>query len=796
MSKGSQSVTVSTYYAGLVFLLAHGPIDKVHRVIVSEKIAWTGEAEDGEEFYINKPDLFGGLEREGGIRGYIELHFGTVAQSVIAYIRNNLRGGADTPKFTGVALAVARRMYLGTNYYLKPWWFVASRIHVRKHGLSQWQDALAEVPVSTTLTKNSIKSLTHEGTTATLTLYNFVDMRVGLSITVAGASYADYNGTFTITSIDTERQRVSYTMSGTPAGNSTVTNLSVAYTTEDLINGVHVIRDCLTDGSWGLGIAEYLINEATFLAAAQTVYDEGLGFAWLWESEQSITNLIDEVLAHIQGSLYVNRVTGEFELKLTRFVSDTTGLITINQSNSSEVTDFKRKSLDELVNQVTVKYLSNTTLKDDSFSVTDSSLVQRQGGIVSKTITYSGVANLSMAERLAVRDLQQLSTPVYTCTIKCDRTAEELNEGDPFIFYRPDLIDVELIMRVMKINLGTIDKGEITIEAAQDMFHAPTVVYNTDSDTGWEDPIAWPEAVVYKLLVESPYYEVAIRKGDTFAQDVATDISYIGVAAVSPQDTAYSAGLWTGPAASTANLTRYGIVDFCFSATLSAGATRTATTLSIENVVDSELLTVNSLIQVGDELMQVTAFTDTSITVVRGVLDTVPIEHSSAERVWGIGNYSATDDIGYAIGETTYLSLTTLTPKGELDLATADISITHVGRMHLPYPPGNFKINTLYWPTTVASGDIDFAWAHRNRFLQTAGLIGYYTGDVTTEPGVTYSYRLTKTSDDSVIHTADGVTGNTVTLAVAYVGEVRFRLWSVNANGDSFTEINHIFTTT
>jgi hypothetical protein len=796
MSKGSQNVTVSTYYAGLVFLLSHGPIDKITETYVQEKRAWQGSAGDEETYYINRPNLFGGNEREGGIKGYVDTKFGRVTQTVSSYIQDKLRGGAPTPKFTGVALAIAKRMYLGTNYYLKPWWFVASRIHVRKHGLVQWQDSLAEVPVSTTLTKNSIKSLTHKGTTAIIELYNFADIYVGQSITVANASYSNYNGTFTVTAIDIEKNTVSYTMSGTPGGDSTVTDLTISYNTPDLINGVHVIRDCLTDSSWGLGIAEHLIDEASFLAAAQTCYNEGLGFAWLWDAEKPITEFITEVEAHIQGNVYEDRATGKFKINLTRYITNTTGLITLDETNSKNVTDFKRKSLDELVNQITIKFLDNGTLKDNSFPITDSSLVQRQNGIVSKTITYSGVANLAIAEKLGIRDLRQHSTPVYSCSIECDRTAENLNKGDAFILDRPDVINAQIIMRVVKIDLGTVDKGQIRIDAVQDIFHAPDVVYYTDPDESWTDPIEYPVAVEHKLLIEAPYYMVAIRKGDSFAQGVAVDESYIGVAAVSPQNTAYSAGLWTGPEASTTNLTRKGIVDFCYSSLLAVAINKTETNLTISDETDPELLTLNSLIQLGDELMQVTAFTETTMTVVRGVLDSIPTDHNIGERIWGIGDFYATDDVAYAVGETTYVSLTTVTPKGELDLVDADISITHTGRMHLPYPPGNFKINNTYWPTSVASGDIDFSWAHRNRLLQTAGLIGYYTGDITTEPGVTYSYRLTKTSDDSVLFTADGVTTNTVTLTVAYVGEVRFRLWSVNANGDSKEEINFIFTTT
>jgi hypothetical protein len=793
MSSKSGGATVSTYYVGLQYVLCAGPIDNVTQIYVGEKNAWRGVGEDQDQITLNKPELFGGNSREGGITGKVDLAFGTVAQAVNTYIQNKLRRGADTPKFIGVAQAIARHVYVGTNYYLKPWYFRASRVHVRKLGLTQWQDALAEVPVSTTLTANSIVSLTFVTTTAYLKLQNVNDLHPGMSITVAGASYASYNGTFTIVSVNYDTDVLTYTMGSEPAGNSTVVDVTVVYSFKGLINAVHIVRDCLTDPYWGFGFNENTIDETTFAAAAQTCYDEELGFGFLWENGK-LSDFILDVLRHVQGSLYVNRATGKFELKLTRYIEDSTGLLELNDTNTSEVTDFNRKSLDDLINLVTVKFINNGSANDDAYPIGDGSLLQRQGAIVDKSITYAGVTCLEMAQKLAARDLQQLSLPVYSCTIKVNRDAEDLYPGSAFILNRPDIIDFPIIMRVVTMQLGTIDKGEITIEAIQDMFHAATLVYSVTESSNWSDPISEPIAVEHKIVNEMPYYLVALNKGDAFAQAVSTSSSYIAVGAVAPVSTAYSAGLYTGPADN--DLTRHGKIDFCFGASLGNTLTKTSTSVTLADVTDLELLSVDKFVQIGDELVKVTAIDDVTevLTIERGVLDTVPVAHSIGERIYGWQNFFGTDQVEYAISETTYVSLTTVTPKGELPIYDADVSITYDGRLHMPYPPGDLKLDGSYWPASHATGALTFTWAHRNRLQQTAGLINYYTTSITTEPSVTYSWELIRTDTLAVLDSGTGLTADTLTTSVlVYTGEVKFSIWSVRDGFTSFQTVEHIF---
>jgi len=75
---------------------------------------------------INQPTLFGGVEREGGIKGRIDFYRGTLTQTANDYLKAKL-GLADVPAYRGVSYAVLRGLYVGTSAYLKPISFVARR---------------------------------------------------------------------------------------------------------------------------------------------------------------------------------------------------------------------------------------------------------------------------------------------------------------------------------------------------------------------------------------------------------------------------------------------------------------------------------------------------------------------------------------------------------------------------------------------------------------------------------------------------------------------------------------------
>ena len=82
------------YYAGLQLVFCHA-LAKQHKIRVGERDAWEGEVEENGAIAINKPELFGGEGREGGVVGTVDVCFGAPDQPKNAYLQSVL--GDDIP---------------------------------------------------------------------------------------------------------------------------------------------------------------------------------------------------------------------------------------------------------------------------------------------------------------------------------------------------------------------------------------------------------------------------------------------------------------------------------------------------------------------------------------------------------------------------------------------------------------------------------------------------------------------------------------------------------------------------
>lgn len=153
MGGSSSSVTVGyKYYVGMHMALCHGPIDKLVRIRVGGNKAWVGN-NTGGPLAIDKPDLFGGEKREGGVTGQVDIEMGGPAQGQNSYLASKL-GAALLPAFRGACCAVLRQCYIGLNPYPKDWAWLPQRIRVRDNGAEQWyveKAAIGQYQVSDTI---------------------------------------------------------------------------------------------------------------------------------------------------------------------------------------------------------------------------------------------------------------------------------------------------------------------------------------------------------------------------------------------------------------------------------------------------------------------------------------------------------------------------------------------------------------------------------------------------------------------------------------------------------------------
>lgn len=128
MGGSSKKQTVGyRYRMGLHLALCQGPVDAVQEIQMGDRTAW-GDADRAPlssghgltSLSINKPTLFGGDEREGGVVGTIDVLSGHAGQGRNDYLMSRL--GAAIPAFRGVLSLVARKiLFAANNPYIKPW---------------------------------------------------------------------------------------------------------------------------------------------------------------------------------------------------------------------------------------------------------------------------------------------------------------------------------------------------------------------------------------------------------------------------------------------------------------------------------------------------------------------------------------------------------------------------------------------------------------------------------------------------------------------------------------------------
>lgn len=516
------------------------------------------------------------------------------------------------------------------------------------------------------------------------------------------------------------------------------------------MNPAHIIRECLTDPDWGMGYPEADVDDTSFMAAADTLYTEGMGMSLLWDRQIPLEDFIKEVLKHIDAALYVDRTTGKFVLKLVRADYIEANLLLLDESNVEGIDNPTTTTFGELVNSITVNYWDYKTGKTGSVSVDDPAMIQMQGAVINTTMQYTGFTNPDIAARVAQRDLRSLSSPLLSCTITANRVARNLNLGDAFKLNWPDLEIDNVVMRVTGLDLGDGRSNKVRITAGQDVFAMPASgVLSSEQQGDWEDPSAAPVPPTMQMAIEAPFYEVVQRKGD---EETATELTahpdraYLLVACNRPAGSPIYAETYID---SGAGFVDGGKTDFCPSATLLADVTPGAVTFTLANPSDLAMIAVGTHGQIDNEIFKVVSvdIAAPSVTVGRGCLDTCPRAHLAGASILFWDVYATGDNIEYVSGETVQALVLPTTGLGTLEQADAVTSqVVMMGRAILPYAPGNFKINTAYFPTVIRGNtSLALTWAHRDRVQQTAGdIIDFLAGSIGPEAGVTYNVYIYK----------------------------------------------------
>lgn len=540
-------------------------------------------------------------------------------------------------------------------------------------------------------------------------------------------------------------------------------------------NPADVIYEILINEKWGLGLSSALIDSASFLAAAETLFNEGLGFSAEWQRSEQVDTILDEILKYIDGVLYTDPVTGLFTLKLARKDYVVDSLPQVNENNFAEVVSFSRGSLDDSVNEVRVTYIDRfNKYKDASEIAQDLANYRLQGKRNPVTTSYIGISNSTTAGKIAQRDLRTLSTSIIKCNLKVNRELFEARPAGLFRFSWTKRGVTQVVMRITRVNFGEYDNGMMEIEAVQDIFSLSNSIYAVSNGTLWTDPVGTAASITNFETIEAPYY-------------YSDNNHQLMVFAKKPDNSQFSFNTYTSENGSSGNYYLSDAGDgFTPMGTLTAdygNVTSDVDTGSITFSTPSQnlalLQTFNAeaipqgynLFYMNGEILAFQTCTlnvDGSVTlsnIWRGLFDTTPQIHASGSTAWFYSYSHAFPSNYFTAGSTIHTKVESVASTTRSSLSTAD-SVTIVRRSIKPLPPAKFFINGSGTATTITSGDITIAWEHRSREWEGKKIVKQFAAGTAIEPRTEYILKFIK-SDGSTLRTVTGLTGLTYTYTSA-----------------------------
>lgn len=675
------------YYIGMhmAFCVGDGKV-KLLKLLCQDEVIWTGSLASGRGS-INKSQLFGGEDGEGGLQGEFDWCPGGLAQGQNDYLRSKV--SARVPAYRSSARLVWRGGYVGNSKYIK-----------------EWAAQVQRLP------------------------------------NLLGTAYYDINGE---------------------------------------ANPAEMLYELLMEKIWGLGASVLDVNISTFLNAAKVLYDEGFGLSLVWDGSKSLAAIRDDILAHIDATMFVNVLTGKWELQLNRKLSQAAidALPVFDENSIRELESYSRPSLDETTNEVNVIWTENGDTTQWPAKAQDLGLFQvHDKQFVSVDVTYQGVTSYALAARLATRDLAVLSYPLVKVGFKVDRSAYGLKPGSRFKFNWGPMGLENIVCVVIGIDYGTLDDNIIAVEAVQDIFALGNGLYTEGGGSAWVPPSRLPAAPSVWRMEFTPYWLLRVDANVPFPESAVPmlmveepnegHLSYDTLYADPTTGSSFAPGYTGQPFTPTAILAH----DYLETASTDNTGTLVLRNLgrmdSIDSFTASDVQYLGrGLVVIDNEWIAIagaTARDDGTFvctTVYRGLIDSVPARHLAGTRAWFVGEaVGRTPTQIYPFAAGTYQAKLISRALGGLALESASptAAITtnatsNNARPRYPYPVRDLAVNGNKVPAAV-TGNLVVTYKGRNR--QTEERI-YFQDDATViDKEADSVYRVFLYRHDGVLLASSG----------------------------------------
>lgn len=516
-------------------------------------------------------------------------------------------------------------------------------------------------------------------------------------------------------------------------------------------NPICFIFELMTEKVWGVGKPASAFDLGDWRAVAEVIHAEGLGVSLIRNSAASATDVVSDVLRHIDGVVFSDPQTGLIRVKLARADYVEADLPVYGEDDFVEPPTFSRPSWSETRNTLIVTY-TNRAQDYTAVPVTfqeQANIMQRDNEVSSESVDFSGFTTDAAMLDAGMRALKTYSYPLAKLSGRLTRRAWRTRPGDVIVVNWPRLNINNVVFRVVRVGYGDIRQNSIYIDVTEDIFAVGRKSYGTPPVSEWENPAQPPNPLARQAMVEAPYFLTE------------SDSSYmISFAARSGAlDTGYN--IQTG--ASVGALDSTGASDDFTAGALLAGPLATwATSTDLAGVLGVEEINAAPTaadIAVGETVMWVksgtteewVSYTGINLTtgavtgLQRGLFDTVPQDHPAGAQVWmPPSGFAFLNDL--PIGTFPFTLHARLLPFSALGtLAESDatpMSATANRRSERPYPPGRIRVGGTRPDLIVGNVVSPFvlSWAHRTRLSEAA--TSQDAPSAAPEDGTTYTIRI------------------------------------------------------
>lgn len=545
-------------------------------------------------------------------------------------------------------------------------------------------------------------------------------------------------------------------------------------------NPAEVIYDIMLNSEYAAGMTAQQVDTASFVAAAQTFFNDGLGFSALWDSPKACKEIINQILQLTDSLLYSDLQTGKMVLKPARADYNVNTLKHFDEKNILTLVSYSRGAWQETTNEVRVPFIDRTAdFKQKTAQAQDLANYRIQTAVVSANVQHLGISNPTTGAKVAMRDLRSMTTPLAKITIHTNRDGYNVVPGQVFKWSWAKIKDhtgqpiSNMVMRCLAVKYGDAINPVIEIEAIEDVFNSQASLYAAPPATGNTGTAATPVATTVHRLDDLPFF-------------LGGDAAQVWAMAVAPNANHFSFDLLINPDGSVydvedanAEFTPTGTLVNQYGADTAAidnGGTLvvapgTGMTLLTNATASALGAGSNMFLIVSASSYEICAFETVTAganytfgNVWRGLLDTVPQVHPVGARVYFFAYGSAQGASAFNAGQTINGKILTRTASGVLDEATATaIPFTTSRRALRPYAPGNLRINGVYGATSVpASGDVVVAWSHRDRTQQNTVLPQNSTAIGAPESSTTYTLQIYKETG-ALLRSVTGLIATTYT---------------------------------